>query len=71
MHFQILGILQTNHVPVKTPYAEVQALFPSISLASHSCIPNTRMYWEVNKLYIFWRYKFYIYCELFDTNLPQ
>ena len=52
MSIQILGILQTNHVTVKTAYAEVQGLFPTASLIQHSCIPNTRMFWEVSSNFI-------------------
>ncbi|XP_076045904.1 uncharacterized protein LOC143028137 isoform X2 [Oratosquilla oratoria] len=41
----MLGLLQINHVPTKTPYGEVQALYPQASLMSHSCIPNTKAVW--------------------------
>nr|XP_045617805.1 uncharacterized protein LOC123770176 [Procambarus clarkii] len=38
----VLGLLQINQVPTKTAYAEVQALYPMASLASQSCMPNTK-----------------------------
>lgn len=46
----VLGLLQVNHVPTKTPYAEVQALYPMASLASHSCMPNTKPIWRDGRL---------------------
>ncbi|CAL4065040.1 unnamed protein product [Meganyctiphanes norvegica] len=44
-----VGIMQTNHVPTKLPYAELQALFPMASLVSHSCYPNTKSVWNKEK----------------------
>ncbi|KAK7084471.1 hypothetical protein SK128_012409 [Halocaridina rubra] len=46
----VLGLLQFNNVPTKTAYAEVQALYPMASLASHSCVPNTKPVFKDGKL---------------------
>ncbi|KAG7175062.1 SET domain-containing protein SmydA-8-like 3 [Homarus americanus] len=46
----VLGLLQINQVPTKTSYSEVQALYPMASLASHSCMPNTKPVWKDGKL---------------------
>ncbi|XP_064097941.1 SET domain-containing protein SmydA-8-like [Macrobrachium nipponense] len=45
-----LGLLQFNNVPTKTAYAEVQAIYPMASLASHSCVPNTKPIFKDGKL---------------------
>ncbi|KAK3874343.1 hypothetical protein Pcinc_020730 [Petrolisthes cinctipes] len=46
----VLGLLQVNHVPTKLPYNELQAIYPTASLLTHSCMPNTKPLFKDGKL---------------------